>query len=123
MLTRLMTLGVNRYLHPEVRHRLPLFVVVKLRDPLRQSRDGIDGRVHAPRPRGWHVFTNYGRVPVVLDVAPHGLVPTSPVRGFSLFDLTDVLLAAVLILLNGFISGAGQDLWLWLRDRIRRRQE
>jgi len=34
--------------------------------------------------------------------------------------MTDVLFAVVLIFLTGFINAAGQDLWTWLRDRVRR---
>jgi hypothetical protein len=37
-----------------------------------------------------------------------------------LLEVTDVLFAVVLIFLTGFINTAGQDLWDWLRNRIRR---
>jgi hypothetical protein len=35
-------------------------------------------------------------------------------------EVSDVLLAAVLLFLTGFINAAGQDLWTWLRSRVRR---
>jgi hypothetical protein len=53
----------------------------------------------------------------------HGAaISVNTARGIFVFEISDVLLAAVLILLNGFLSSVGQDLWLWLRDRIRRQQ-
>jgi hypothetical protein len=42
--------------------------------------------------------------------------------GIFVFDISDVLFAAVLILLNGVISGAGQDLWEWIRKEAQRRR-
>jgi hypothetical protein len=41
--------------------------------------------------------------------------------GIFVFEISDVLLAAVLIFLTGFINAAGQDLWTWLRDHTRHR--
>lgn len=37
-----------------------------------------------------------------------------------MLEASDVILAAILIVISGTLNAAGQDLWTWLRSRVRR---